>query len=768
MEYLKLGAFNDQHRKECADRLFMNLKLLSERQAEKAVHKIVDDFCPKNELSFRGHSTLLELISPLVSRSKASTRDSIIGKLCELSWPSIAVAMLSSTLIDICETEEQSYLALTKVSRYIRWNINSFVPKVAGSTTNYENRDGNVEPEELPALFYQITSLVRKCEAATSALKNVVVGVVASALDRLILSMHFSNPLEVNFDTSGGPCDEAMTCEKSIKSIYDSDGSSRRRIDAIISTIVHHLSLVVSKDQGIAAEITNCIKTRQLLVTDVGSIESYIFASTQRHQAIAGRATFASAAASSSSRPRAGLLVSSKQPASDTRPSRVSPARLLLSCLAARAPRQQDKVISGMVEAISEAQAVQEKISSSLWFQEQTWKSALQLRVDGFFKSFSLLLRGPMMLEQVVAPLVIMAFSLIDSPRQVHRSAWDTVLPATVQCLPRPALKQPGAQALGAWLLVRLFCLCEQSRGEIAKGIVLRLVMSGIAAAEVGPVFGGGGGGGAAGGSSSSSILAGSSLPGQTSAQATHAQTARIGIAVLRQLAISCSYGLSDVSGDLQEAFASLPDLDHHTSGGLITAVSPLFSTSTSLADRCALALRKSSFSKDCNCRQAAVSALLALLKAQLILSGRGSGSGSGSGSSRRTIGLSVDEILALLRRFLQHQVAVRIVLYNNVFDLQALFPSFRPSAIRLLSDHLASMLKGNDRNLSSNSSTGGRSMGPPLTAASNGLGLDLSATWVDLDACLDISHRFVSQLSFVFCILYLYSIPCVLDERFR
>jgi hypothetical protein len=226
-------------------------------------------------------------------------------------------------------------------------------------------------------------------------------------------------------------------------------------------------------------------------------------------------------------------------------------------------------------------------------------------------------------------------------------------------------------------------------------------------------------------GASSSSSAGGSSNSFSSSSSLHHGQSdlERLLVRVLDALASECSHGLAEVSGALQDVFLALPDLHPITAGEVVRVLGPLCAYTPSLADRCALALRKASFSKDTRSRQAAVTALAALLRSQLQLSSSdGAGSASGShrscssqddGSSaggrsrgrgwrmsqqqqlsqRVSTGLSVDEVLSLCRRFLQHQAPVRAVLYDKLGGLQLDFPFFRPLLLRLLRTHLRGLV---------------------------------------------------------------------------
>ena len=145
----------------------------------------------------------------------------------------------------------------------------------------------------------------------------------------------------------------------------------------------------------------------------------------------------------------------------------------------------------------------------------------------------------------------------------------------------------------------------------------------------------------------------------------------------MQQLVLKCPLGLVAGQTDLQEAFLSIADLNPSTAGKLVSTLSTLFPRCTFLADRCALSLRKATFSQDEGCRQSAVAALLALLRNQVA---------SASTLHRRlTINynsvtpgvspLAIDEILALLRRFMTHQSGVRTLLYDELYKLQHDYP---------------------------------------------------------------------------------------------
>src|SRR5690606_19784972 len=54
---------------------------------------------------------------------------------------------------------------------------------------------------------------------------------------------------------------------------------------------------------------------------------------------------------------------------------------------------------------------------------------------------------------------------------------------------------------------------------------------------------------------------------------------------------------------------------------------------------------------------------------------------------------MSIDEVLALLRRCLTHQLSVRICVYQGLVKICQQYPVIRPAAAKLLVGHLQSFL---------------------------------------------------------------------------
>jgi hypothetical protein len=272
--------------------------------------------------------------------------------------------MLSSALLEMCENEEECEKSLQKISKQIRLNLDndyinnndnnnsgieiddsniSLIEPICSSQFGYTditasnssiifsedvsytqhkrmNKINSLEPEDLPSLLYQITSLGiklhlyyiklhlyyinlpsllyqitslgRKCDNFSSSIKSTVVDIISKTIDKLLFALKDEIDKRETLSTS-----------------------NIKRIDSILATIIHHLSLVISKDQGIATEIISFIKNRR-----------FIQQKEYNHRI--------------------------------NNDYLVSPGRLLLCMLAAKSPRQQDRIISGLCETISEIYSV--------------------------------------------------------------------------------------------------------------------------------------------------------------------------------------------------------------------------------------------------------------------------------------------------------------------------------------------------------------------------------------------------------------------------
>lgn len=179
---------------------------------------------------------------------------------------------------------------------------------------------------------------------------------------------------------------------------------------------------------------------------------------------------------------------------------------------------------------------------------------------------------------------------------------------------------------------------------------------------------------------------------------------------ILKDICISCQQGVFEVGNDLQEVFLYLTDFSPHLTKTLLSALYPFFLLLPGLGDRCSISLRKASFSKDASCRQAAVSSIISLLSSHLKTTLNSSSSSSSviASNSRYqeslmfqqkfkqkvATGLSVEEIMVLLKRFLQHQSSVRSIVYKDLYQISLEHPAFRPVCLRLLRGHFMTLLQ--------------------------------------------------------------------------
>eukprot|EP01041_Mallomonas_annulata_P003502 gene3502-6970_t len=627
---LKLGKLSSHLSKRLTDYLFANIRNLREEHARECTEHIFDDFDPKNSLSTCGHERALELLPPLVSRAGGPCREYTWDKLCTISWPMKAVAMLASVLVELSESESECLRGMATIWKYVKWGSS---PVVAVA----------VDPQDLPVLVYQMTVIGRRDAnngTPIVSLRRAVIHYVSSSIDSLVDDLR-----------------------------QGSEGEKQRfrHCSAILATIVTHLS-IAAKDQTLATEVLAAVKSHQLCTasrtTRLRQIREVTNVDTDKDTAVTPMAR---------------------------RPP-VSPAKLLLCLLVAGCPRWQSKVLAALCDAFSGTLSVEDRACSSLWVDAAVWTPLIPLSASQLRHAFDVLLRGPLLTELTAVPLVALGFALIDrgdgDGGKSKKYSWTSVSEPTVPCVARQGGSVSvqsdgggwggGAIGQGVWLVCRLFQTCEFARIQIIRNIVERLHASVFSSGRARPGVG---------------VTA-------TSSSSNAVSVSHGCVQALLQLSESCRHGLLQVSKELLEVFTALPELRSDTASRLVQAISPLMASCPSLGDRLALGLRKACFSKDSLGRRAAVSALLSLLRAQIghhRLRVQRQEAEEGSQGEFMVYhgvgGLSGDEILAMSRRFLQQQSCVRKTLYRELYCLQRDEPSFRLSALQLLTAHLRSLL---------------------------------------------------------------------------
>ena len=683
---LKAGL-PDEQAKPLLETLLSNQHHVPLDRVKSLVDKMIltESFRPIRPTSecLRGLGRCLEFVSKVAQRPESFVRLFVLNCLLELTWVSECVGMLASTTVDLVESEEEAEKALRKIAHYLHWKAegstagdaassNADTPAQVAATSvlrlNAANR------EELPALLYQVTKLGQKSLNSSAYLKRITVDILSLAVDRIVRQAEFDASLQSWSGGLGIFSTTTGTGTSGAAKVHTN--SSEPQQTAVLATISHHLSLLVAKDQGIASEVVECIKSRRLLLDPQAS------------------------ACNPSKSPRGrgrGATDSNKR-------SAFSEARLLLCILAAKAPHHHSRVIKGLVEVATSIYSTQATLEApGAWLGWDAWRSAQPMRPVDLRAGLHRLISGPLMTEAAAAPLIAYALACIDSLKAPPKVPWESLLGTVVHCHPPPPPRQVGPASLGAWLLTTLFVRCKYAQIEIIREVLQRLAMhaSTIATSMIVAAGGqseggggmesieGGGGAGAGGGAVTSSSHA--AVPFATSS-ATAAAAAFLCVDLLDTLVHQNLHAMIDRGTDLQEAFACLGDLPAELAFRLITALGPLFSLCPALADRLALSTRKVTFSRDLQCRLAAVAGLTSLLGAQLRqqqLSFPAAALAAAPAS-----GLSLDEILALLRRFLSYQAGVRALLYERVLVLQRMQPASRGPLMRLLLNHVTSLLQ--------------------------------------------------------------------------
>ena len=572
---------------------------------EIIAQRLLDNFNPQDTSSLSGHNSVLELLAQLSNRGGEIARLQIIHALRGLEWKGHTAVMLACALIECCICDLDCEIAIEKIEDVLTISLQH----LSGENHHDLNSELCVDIEELPQLMYQMTLIGNRIENGMSAeLCSKILECITMSMDTL-LSMYFS--------------DEKLTRL----------GLSQQRIENVCLTICHHMSLTVAKDQCMCQQIISDIKHRNIGSRSV-SFENHV-----------SSALFSSGVSSSDHRPN--LIISTSM--------------LTLAFMVAKSSREENKIMSLFLEIISEVSDVYDRISNSLWFKEANWAGGYtRISLSSLKMAFELLFSGPLIFEPIIRPIMNMAFSFIDACKSPIPSTWEKLTTASLHCTPRPKERQEGFEQFGSWLVIKLFCLCSHSRSQVVRELVVRFAAA-------------------------SSMSSSADFLGRTSNKTMVANWCLI---ILKTLCKDCREGILEVNNELHELFLYTTELSPAIASALISTLFPFFQLCDGMGDKCCIALRKACFSKDCSSRQAAVSSILSLLQSHLhstnnfFLIASSSSQMSQLDSDQRSgfhdalrfqsqmkqrvvTGLSVEEIMVLLRRFLQHQSSVRSVLYK-------------------------------------------------------------------------------------------------------
>jgi hypothetical protein len=199
LEMLRTGALSEEQRLSLTDCLFSNIRNLSREQAQNCSDSIVSHLPSFAEKSWSGSCSMMELLPQLISFTTGECRDYAIEKFCNSTWPSKAVVVLAATLVEINSFgHSHDTLVIEKISSYLR--------DPTSLTT--------LPLEDLPSLIYQLTLVASN--APSTQIRSQAIDTVVNSLDSLV--GHFALNLQPNRDH-------------------------------VMSTIIHHLSFLISKDQ---------------------------------------------------------------------------------------------------------------------------------------------------------------------------------------------------------------------------------------------------------------------------------------------------------------------------------------------------------------------------------------------------------------------------------------------------------------------------------------------------------------------------------------
>lgn len=509
-----------------------------------------------------GASSLTQLLDllPLLVGDSVDCREHAVERLYDMLWPCELVLGYTSALVSLCTSETECERAMTKIMSYLVHNANG-----NANMQHVSNAMCNVDPEELPILVYHLTSISKKCTSSTS-IKGSLLEVLAESLDAILTTSQ----------------------EHSRQSTHEIEAERIayvRRMCPVLATITHHITTMLTKDQGIANELVALVKTRRMTTAH----------SVRFHQT-------------------GGPLLSS--------------SKLLLALLSSKTPRNEIKTLSALVEFVQDTFALEPVDEVSLWFQPSIWSKVINVNADHLCHVFNMLLLNcsALHLEAVSVPLVNLAFLLIASPAVatptdigtlsfttgpvgnngvIKSTARGMLLQSNLQYVPphsaridsvspTQAPKSPGA--FGAWLLCNIFIYNDHTRTQIARELVVRLLVH----AQITAMPAGNTKQISVGGKHKESIqnrssAAGSSVmppPASTNSlpAAGHLESdqevALLCISILENLAITCRKGMLEVAVDLQEAFVALPELAGPTASRLVVVLGGFFGTSPGLSDR--------------------------------------------------------------------------------------------------------------------------------------------------------------------------------------
>lgn len=211
---------NNNSKVQLLEILFEYMRLLTKEQAQCCADKILSNLSQYIENNNLDISSTLELLPQLVTIGGEKCRDYAIERLCGIDWPSHVIVSCASALVELNSLHTQDVEVITKISSYLHLN-----------NTNSTNP---LPLEDFPSLIYQLTTIASN--TAPNNTRLLVLDAVADSLDK-IADSNLRNSTLNSFVKNNN------------NNSKNGNGSVRNLTNQVTSTITHHLSLLISKDQ---------------------------------------------------------------------------------------------------------------------------------------------------------------------------------------------------------------------------------------------------------------------------------------------------------------------------------------------------------------------------------------------------------------------------------------------------------------------------------------------------------------------------------------
>ena len=626
---------------------------------------------------------LLPLLAVVSSVVSVEERMTLIQAVCDAASDPGTFPAVANCLSEMASNGAQCILVLHKISEYFGWSS-----KRSELSASVQCSDWAVSPEDLPVLFYHICNVGTVAESMMASngpsedLESGFYGLgVLSAEDSAtdkapvsalsgteIQTIHRNRAVCICF------CIDRLLADAGFGGNTVIDAPMHTTVINTLTTLCHHVTLLVRRSRGFVDAIVALIKSR----------------STVCGVTAAGMAVTASLAAPCGASAIEPLGI--HQAPHGATPSRISVTYVWLCLLVIeidQSPmtKRNDTVLMELQRWCYEYDflgahpagrpgAAQVTGGTKSWLPAHAWKAVSLTTATGFSISspgeesplqtalFSLLRCKPLLVageQQLVSSLLSLALGMLDG----LVNAWvcgtvgkDGVVSGSSSSV--PADRWPGAlgnqphgcgaiihRVAGVEIIAELFHSCEHARCKIMRDVVLSALIAETAQ-----------------GSSSAAV---SPMQSRTMAAARSYGLVVTRIALFHALIRRCPYAMAmHVKNELLEVPSALLRLPFGLSRMLLEVLYVAFPVCPGLEDRVQMVLQKGVFSQDSYCRQSALAALLGLLQCQSTNSTSASMQhGSQGVVPRNSLIPHSHGLFAMLKRFFRCDCRVKSTLYT-------------------------------------------------------------------------------------------------------